>query len=225
MQMAKRYEDIINVLDVMSEDDVKIMSYVWDYWRTEYAASAAHVLVSNDDMPAAYRILDKTPKRLRPEARVRLVNQLNAEKHGAFYLENLEKASSEISASLDIPTNRAAEMLIVLTKLYLQVQPTGAGQAFREAVRYINKTDEENPKNEREKDYVFGTEVVPLPADLLENDEQSSLSSLKNLNSRRSRVRLKLGLLESSLPRFVEAKKKFDGLNRKPIKNASTKDS
>jgi hypothetical protein len=96
---------------------------------------------------------------------------------------------------------------------------------FRNTVKYINKADNDNPEYRTEKDWAPMSDYVPLSADLLEFDEQSITSSLNNLTSRRSRVRLKLGLLESSLQKYVEAKKAFDSLNKakkaeseKPVK-------
>jgi hypothetical protein len=58
-----------------------------------------------------------------------------------------------------------------------------------------------NPDFLPEKDYAPTMDYVSLPADLLQYDENSTFSSLSNISSRRSRVRLKLGLLESCMER------------------------
>ena len=85
---------------------------------------------------------------------------------------------------------------------------------FRNAVKFINKADGDNPDFENDKDWAPWMDYVPMSAELLDFDESSISSSLNNLSSRRSRVRLKLGLLESSLKKYVDAKKTFETLNK-----------
>jgi len=55
---------------------------------------------------------------------------------------------------------------------------------------------------------------VSLNAQLLEDDELNVFSSLNDISSRRSRLRLSLGLLESSLKRLDEAKEQLETLRR-----------
>lgn len=116
--------------------------------------------------------------------------------------------------SLDFPSGDAVRLYKDLAHQYLIARPTESEVMFRNAVKYINKTDNDNPEYIADKDWAPMRDYVAVTSDLLEIDEISITSSLNNVSSRRSRVRLKLGLLESSLKRFVDARKKLDEIKK-----------
>lgn len=214
---VKKFDDIVSLLDYMTEDERKIIrNDIWEEFRADYASKSALVYFENKDLPAVYRIINRTPKNIRPYVRFRIAYKLSPFKDREFYLENLEEIRKELG-SIEVPVKDAAGNFLTLAGLYLKVQPTESESIFREATKYINKTDIDNPDFLPEKDYAPLRDFVPLPSELLETDESSIYSSLTNINSRRSRIRLKLGLLESSLQKLAEVKKKVE-LEKKETK-------
>ncbi len=209
LEKAKKYEDIVSLLDSLDGDDLKAMAYGWDDWRVEYAFLAAFLAFENADIPSVYRIIGKTPQKNRPYVRYRLIYRLSPTKDRDLMLENLEAIRKEVSAP-EVPPKHAAGNFLSLARLYLKIQPTESEVMFREAVKYINKADSENPNFDPIQDWAPLMDYVQIPWELLDADESSITSSLANISSRRSRVRLKLGLLESSLTKYVAEKKKYD---------------
>jgi len=200
LALDEAFEKIISVLDGMTSDKAAVGETVWINWRIEYAVRAVIKAVMQDDSQAANRIFDRTPIRLRPFVRLRVVNELSPADHRDFVFENLESIRKEFG-SFDFAERTAARGYLSATRLYFQIKPSDAAEVFADAVKFINKTDRRNPDFLPEKDYAPAMDYVSLPADLLQYDENSTFSSLSNISSRRSRVRLKLGLLESCMER------------------------
>ena len=206
----KKFEEIISLLDGMNEDEMKIFGgEMWDDLRGTYAFEACRVYYKSRDMQAYYRVVNRTPKRVRPYVRFRMREEISAVKDREFYLENAEDIGKDLR-SLEIKPSVAAGSYLILMNMYLKVQPTEADKVFRDAVKAINIVDGENSDYLAEKDYYSGMDVIPLAAEMLDIDEIGFTNSLAAISSRRSRVRLKLGLLEPSLSRYVEEKKKLE---------------
>jgi hypothetical protein len=215
LKALEKFDDIITLLDDMTEVEIKAIGLIaWESWRIEYAFESALVSFESKDIPAVYRTINRTPKKYRPYVRFRLAYKLSVVEHRDFILENLEEIRKEI-ASLDSTPKDAAGDHISLARLYVKVQPTESESVFRDAVKYINKADADNPEFLPEKDYAPLQDYVRLPFELLDSDESGINSSLGNVSSRRSRIRLKLGFLESSIQKLTEIKKKVELENLK----------
>lgn len=205
---GQNYDRIISLLDEMTEAEKNAFNLQnWLSVRTDYATKAAYLAFQNKDLSAYYRILSKCPNSVRPYVRFRLVRKLSPVSESGLFLENLEEIQKEIS-SLDVLPRESAGNFLALAELYLKVRPTDAEKMFREAVKSINKTDSDNPDFLPEKDFAPLRDSIAMSYKLLEIDEMSILSSFSNISSRRSRVRLKLGLIESSVQRHEEFRKK-----------------
>jgi hypothetical protein len=139
---------------------------------------------------------------------------LSSDEEKQFVFDIVEEARKE-AGSIDVPAFRKADIFLSLTLLYTKIQPIEASSVFREAVKAINVADDENPNNLPEKDYAPFKDYISLPFELLEMDEINISNSFSDLGSRRSRVRLKLGLLESSLKKYSIEKKKVEFENKK----------
>src|ERR1035437_8827517 len=187
LEEEKKYEEIISLLDGLDGDDLKAMSYPWDDRRVEYAAQWAIMAFEEKDIPQVYRIIDKTPKRIRLYVRFRLAYKLSPVKDRDFLLENLEAMHTELG-SPDVPVKDAASNYMTLSKLYLKVQPSDSLSVFRDSVKNINKTDDENPDYLWEKDYSPLDNYVKLPAELLDIDEIGMTNALRDISSRRAFV-------------------------------------
>jgi tetratricopeptide (TPR) repeat protein len=223
LQKEKKFDLMVTVLDGLDGDDFKQAAPLgWDNWRVDASYRGALAAFEANDIGTAYRHIDRAPKRLRPYIRSEIVAVSSVARNKEFFLENLDEMQKELGA-FEFPVEEAAKLYKDLAHHYLTARPTESEGMFREAVKFINKADSENPDFLVAKDWAPMSNYVAMKSELLEIDELSIVSSLNKITSRRSRVRLKLGLLESSLPRFVEAKKKFDQMNRKPIKEASAK--
>ncbi|MBK7802097.1 MAG: hypothetical protein IPJ55_05360 [Chloracidobacterium sp.] len=214
LENEKKYSEIMSLLDGIDGDDLKAVApVVWNDWRIGAAFEAVIVSVDAKDMATAYRIIDRTPKVIRSELRLRIARKLMPSGTDQFYVENLDELQKEIG-SIEQADKDAARFYRILAELYFKVRPTESEAMFRNAVKFINKADGDNPDFENDKDWAPWMDYVPMSAELLDFDESSISSSLNNLSSRRSRVRLKLGLLESSLKKYVDAKKTFETLNK-----------
>ena len=215
LQKAKEFGEIISLLDSTDGDDFKSASPVgWDNWRTSAAFEAVMFSFETKDLAAMYRILDRTPKRLRPSVRMRIAKKLPASaRTSPFFLENLDEMQKELG-SLEQDAKDVAGFYMSLMDLYLKVRPTESELMFRNAAKQINKADSDNPDFLNDKDWAPWQDYVEMNSEVLEIDEPSISSSLNNVSSRRSRVRLKLGLLESSLKSLKDEIKKLDELKK-----------
>lgn len=215
LENQKKYSEMISLLDATDGDDLKAVApIVWNDWRIGAAFLAVIAAVDVNDLPAAYRIIERTPKRIRPEVRMRIARKLTPSGDNPFYMDNLNQMQKEIG-TIEQADKDAASFYRILAELYIKVRPTESEEMFRNAVKFINKADNDNPDFVNDKDWAPWMDYVPMSAELLDFDERSISSSLNNVSSRRSRVRLKLGLLESCLKKYVDAKKTLDALNRK----------
>lgn len=217
LEKEKKFEEIMALLAGIDGDDYKKISTVgWGNWWIGAAYQAAIVAFEAGDLPAVYRVIEQTPKRIRPEVRMRIAKKLKPASDNQFYSENLDEMQKELD-SIEQTAEVAAGMFKTIAELYLKVRPTESEAVFRLAVKYINKADSDNLDFATDKDWAPFEDYVPMTAELIEVDEPNITSALNNISSRRSRVRLKLGLLESCFKKYGDAKKRVDEL-KKPQK-------
>lgn len=211
---SKKYEDMISILDGFDGDDYQKFAPVgWGDWRVRAASAAALSAFETGDIPSSFRYINSTPKSLRPLVRKRITATSKVIDHRDFYTENLNEMQKELD-SLEIPYHQAASLYLDLAGLYLRTTPTESQIMFRNAAKFINKADNDNPDFLPEKDWAPMEDYVSLDAQLLEDDELNVFSSLNEISSRRSRLRLSFGLLESSIKRLKEAKLQLETLKR-----------
>ena len=213
LEKEKKYIETISLLDGVDGDDFKKASPIgWDNWRVDSSFQAVMIANKAKDLPAMYRIVDKTPKRIRPDVRLLIAKELKPDHQ--FYAENLDEMQKEIG-TIEQADKDAANFYRELSELYLKVRRVESEVMFRKAVKHINKADSDNPDFTTDKDWAPFEDYLPMSWEQLDADELSIMSSLNNLSSRRSRVRLKLGLLESSLQKLAEVAKKVEAENKK----------
>lgn len=217
LEKEEKYLEILSLLDSMTEDERNSFgndSFGESVFESSYAQYAYELVlnyVENKDFAAAYKVIDRTPKRVRPSVRIWLAHKL-LDKEKDFVIDIVQKAREEAD-SLEIKPFRRADFFLSLVYIYPKIQPLEAQTVFREAVKFINKADAENPNNLPEKDYAPLKDYVALPAELFENNDIIIFNALSDISSRRSRVRLKLGLLENSLVQYLNEKKKVESKN------------
>lgn len=214
LKAAKDYEELTSILDGLDGDEYKKISPIgWDDWRIDAAFNGALRAFESEDLPTIYRFIDKTPKLIRPHVRNRLASNSLVAKNKQFYLENLDELQKEIN-QLGFPFHEAARLFLRLSQYYLSVRSTDSEVMFRTSAKYINKADGENPDLLLEKDWAPMSEYVSLNSQLIDLDEISISLAIKDIGSPRSRLRLRLGLLESSLKDLTDAKKVVVELNK-----------
>ena len=194
----KEYERIISVLDDMSEENREAFGETpWARWRRTSATMAAVTYAEKKDFANVYRIINDTPKLIRPSVQISVAKEF-ATANKPFAIALLDDARKGAN-SLEIEDQTRAGLHISLLRLYSEIVPYDALNVFRETVKVINKSDENNPDNEQIKDYAPFNSVILLPISLLENEEFDSLKILSKIKSAKSRVRFRLGFLEQSL--------------------------
>lgn len=218
---VKNYEELTSILDGIDGDDYREVAPVgWGNWRVTAGYSASLAAFEDNDLPTAFKAINRAPKRLRPFVRKRLVSEASVAKDKQFYFENLSEMQKELN-SLEIPYHAAAGLYLDLAKFYLGAAPTESPIVFREAVKFINKADNDNSESLPDKDWAPMSDYVSVNAAMLEVDELSVLASINDVSSRRSRLKLSLGLLESSLKALNKANEELDKQKSKSVKKQS----
>ncbi len=217
LEQEKKFDQIVSLLDDMTESErASLGSNTWESWRENNAFSLALQFIENNDLPSVYKVIDNTPKTLRPYIRTGLAGKLELDRFHSFILENLEETRKEIN-SIEMSAAEKAGYFLLLTRLYVKLQPSESESVFRETIKNINIADSENSENKPEKDYAPLRDFISLPSKLLENNDVSIFNTLADISSRNSHLRLKLGLLESCLPQYIQEKKKNEPVS-KPTK-------
>jgi hypothetical protein len=211
LQREEKFARMVSVLDGLDGDDFRDASpRGWDNWRTDAAVRGAFEAFEDGDIPTAFRFIDRTPKRLRPAVRDELVRKEAVRANREFFLENLREMEKEL-AGIDLPDYEVARLYLALAEQYFSITPTDAVSSFRTAIKFINSSDRSNPGGVPE-DWAPMEDTVWLSSDLLAYDEIGVNTALNELSSERSRIRLRLGLLESSLPKYAAARDKLNSL-------------
>ncbi len=198
LYQAKEYEKIISVLEDMTEEEKKAFGEdTWNSWRSESALRAAVEFVKTKDFSGAYRIINNTPKILRPSVQSGLAKEMEKEDK-PFAITLLDDARKGLN-SFDIEPKDKAGLFLFLTKQYTEIVPYEAADVFRETIKAVNNSDNANPENNPVKDYAPLKETILLPIFLLETEELATVETLSNIKSANSRIRFRLGFLEQSL--------------------------
>lgn len=202
---SKEYEKLISILDEMSDENRAIYGeFSWSSWRSLAASSAAVEFAKEKDFANVYRIINKTPKQIRSGVQISAAKELKSVDK-SFAVTLLEDARKNLN-SIEIEDNARAGSSIAILRIYTEIAPYEAINLFRETVKAVNKSDESNPDDEPIKDYVIFKTVVSLPVSLLEMDEINAMDILSKIDTRKSRIRFRLGFLEQSLKELEKSK-------------------
>lgn len=198
LRYDKAFEKLISILDGFEGDEFRKVSEVgWRSWRITASTGAVLTALSDGDIPAAHRILDKTPSTVRPIVRHQILIDENVDRSSQFWSEVLHSLVNELEKDL-IPPGSTTDIYLDLTSILFPLRPIESLRAFEKAVKYINKADLEPP----DEVYFAWAEDVSHPnfsSDLMSYDEIAISQALKDITSELSRVRLRLGLLDSSV--------------------------
>ncbi len=201
---SKKYEEVLSVLGDMNEKDKTAFGEdSWNSWWAEAAREACITHLQAEQISNAYRIIDKTPKELRPSVQSALANKFKESDKG-FAIKMLNDARKGLEA-FEIKPNHKAGLLIYLVRQYADLAPFETLGVLRDAVEAVNKSDDENEKDELLKDFAPTEDIIRLPVFLLEAEELNTLQTISNIKKPHSRIRFRLGLLEKALEKFNES--------------------
>lgn len=224
LSVTKQYEKILALLDGMNDDTKRALGAANDflYWRMlrhSYARDAVLQEIRDDDFSSAQRIIEKTPLDLRPSLQISV---------GREILKNLKKADFsnplQIFAFNVIADARknllktddpfaSVDLYLSLINLYAVLQPDEVAAVFRETIKAINQADEyKNEEKYKGKDYFYGRDIINQPVLSLENINDLSYQ-IANIRKPYSRVRIKLGMLESVLKKYIDIKEENKQIN------------
>lgn len=202
---TNEFERGISALDGLSEDERRAYTNdAWRSWRIEFAALAARQYLRDDDRPAFYRIVDRSPSTLRAAVRLNILPDIIKANDDLLALEMADNAFKEFGNSVENDPQARAAGFLGLTKHFLKLRPTDADASFRLATKALNEIDSLNKENALEKEYAPLETRLHVPFQLLEDDESGLLSVIKSISKTRTRVRVELGLLESVLTKYAE---------------------
>lgn len=215
---AKEFEQIITVLDNMGTANRDAFGESsWSSWRATAAGRAAVEFAKQKDFANVYRIINNTPKSIRPVVQISVAKEFaNADR--PFAISLLDATRKDLN-SLEIEDKARAGLNISILRICSEIAPYEAVNVLAEMVKAINKTDENNPDSDLTKDYAPFTSVILLPISLLEIDEFNTLKILSDIKSVNSRVRFRLGFLEQSLKELEKAKLSKQTTKKPPTEN------
>jgi hypothetical protein len=221
LYQAKQFERIISILDGLDGDEYKKHAPIaWGNWRVRAGHGAAMAAFESGDLSSASRHVERTPSHLRPFVRERLASNDSIRENQTFLFETLNGMEKDL-AGIEVPSHDAAKLYLSLADLYLEAVPAESEKAFAKAVKQINKWDSEQREKPTDDDWAPMYDYVPLNANLLAVDEYNMFISLRNISSPHSRIRITLGLLESSIKEYESANKTLLTLRsaKKNLKN------
>ena len=205
LYQAKQFERMISILDGLDGDEYKKHAPIaWGNWRVRAGHGAAMAAFEAGDLPSASRHVERTPSHLRPFVRERLASTDSIRENQTFLFETLNGMEKDL-AGIDVPSHDAAKLYLSLADLYLEAVPAESEKAFAKAVKQINKWDSEQREKPTDDDWAPMSDYVKLNANLLAVDEYNMFISLRNISSPHSRIRITLGLLESSIKEYESA--------------------
>jgi hypothetical protein len=205
---SKQFLKALTVLDNIREEDRKDLGdfgdmLAWEQLRLDYAYEACLIILKQDDFNSLRAVIENTPDYLRPILQGRLAADLVKSKSNLYALELLPAVRKRISQVKN--KNVAAETYLKLFRTYLNVEPNEVPGVFAELIKVINEADTYASENNL-PGFRSDELIVSLPAELLEIDEGGTFNALESLESLETKAKLRLGLLESSLSRYIALK-------------------
>lgn len=205
LEKDAKYAEIISQLDSVDGDDFREVSPVgWADWRMEAAFRQLVRSLDERDFPSAYRILEKMPGTLRPELRIRVLTEIGTKEHDGFCWDNLNQLLKELD-TLDLPPIEMAKIYLATIQLCLNIRPAEAIPLIDRLAKSIDKAESENGDFQIEKDWADLKSYIKIDAKIIELDEVGMLNSLNSMTSRRGRLRIRLGLIESAKEYYLDA--------------------
>lgn len=203
------FDRALKILDSMSIESREFMGGAWEYYRWDWAATAALQQLATGDVAGMRLIINAVPSELQLFAKMEFVDRLPADRNKDTdpTLEFLSDARTGLRRASDAGADRSG-WYVALLKLMVKYQPTEATAVLKEAIAALNHADEakaEAKKNSHDDHTWFeGSEV--FSAALLEMDEYAVREAVSSISSVDTRVQARLELLRVCLERLRSSK-------------------
>lgn len=223
LSKTKEYERIIALLDSMDDELKRALGTANDfsYWKALRHSNALEAVlqkIKDEDYGSARRIIEKTPLDLRPLLQISVSQKILKESKKADFSNPEQILAFDLIADarknllkIDDPFS-SVNLYLSLINLYAVIEPSEISSVFRETVKAINKADEYKDEEQyKGKDFAYGRDIVNLPYISAENMADIS-NQIADIQKPYSRVRIKLGVLDSDLKKYVEVKQENEKL-------------
>lgn len=196
----KNYERALAILEGMSAEGRAFMGNMWQYYRWDWAALAAIDHYNRSDFSSMRNTIEAVPDDLKAFAKLAFVDRLpdKRKQDGDPTLEFLNDARKELASAYGSEADRYPWHFALL-RLTFKYAPADAPAILKEAIAALNRAEE---VRYQETAGVWKN----LPASLLDMDEYAVKEAVSSINSRQTRVALRLELLQACIGRMRSTK-------------------
>ena len=219
------YDRAIGILDSIASDSRELIKRAWEGGRWDYAARSAVAHAGSGDYVTMRKVIADTPADLWPLTLIDVAEKLSGTGDQVVATELAHEARRTLQKT-SLSESQKVETQISLVRLFAKLAPTGAPLVLQEMVQAMNRTTQTEPsKREGLEGNTRGAllfEPINLPATLLELDDLGVQQTASLIKPPASRIRVRLGLLASSLEKMravSTAKKKTARGESKPNVN------
>jgi hypothetical protein len=220
------YDRAIGILDSISSDSRELIKRAWEGGRWDYAARSAFAHAKSGDYETMRKVIADTPADLRPLTLIDVAERLSGAGDQIVATELAHEARRTLEKA-SLSESQRVETQISLVRLFAKLAPAEAPLALQEMVEAMNRTTQTEPaKREGLEGNPRGALLlapISLPASLLEMDNLGVQQTASSIKPPVSRIRVRLGLLASSLEKMGAAptvkKKAAAGGESKPNVN------
>ena len=202
------YDRAIGILDSISSDGRELIKRAWEGGRWDYAARSAFVHARSGDYAAMRKVIADTPANLRPLTLIDVAEKLSGAGDQNVATELAHEARRTLEKA-SISESKMVETRISLVRLFAKLAPAETPAALQEMADAINRTMQtEQVKQKAQEGNPRGALLlapISLPASLLEIDDLGVQQTASSIKPPISRVRVRLGLLASSLEKMRTA--------------------
>ena len=192
----KNYERALAILEGMNAEGRAFMGNMWQYYRWDWASLAAIDHYNRDDFSSMRNTIEAVPDDLKAFAKLAFVDRLpdKRKQDEDPTLEFLNDARKELASSYGTETDRYP-WYFALLRLTFKYAPADAPAILKEAIAALNRTEE---VRYQETAGVWKN----LPVSLIDMDEYAVKEAVSSINSRQTRVAVRLELLQACLERM-----------------------
>lgn len=202
------YDRAISILDSISSDGRELIKRAWQGGRWDYAARSAFAHVKSGDYPTMRKVIGNTPADLRPLTLIDVAEKLSGAGDQIVATELAHDARRTLERATISEAERV-EAQISLVLLFAKLAPAEAPLALQEMAEAMNRTmPSEQSTGKGLEGNSRGAQLlapISLPASLLEMDDLGVQQIASLIKPPVSRVRVRLGLLASSLGKLRAA--------------------
>jgi hypothetical protein len=203
--LQRDYDRAIGILDSISTDGRELVKRAWEGGRWDYAAKSAFAHAQSGDYETMRKVIADTPADLRPLTLIDVAEGLSGAADQSVATQLAHEAGRTLEKA-SLSESQRVETQISLVRLFAKLAPAETPQVLQGMVEAMNRTMQtEQAKREGLEGNPRGALLmtpINLPASLLEIDDLGVQQVASSIKPPVSRVRVRLGLLASSLEKM-----------------------